>query len=60
MPANLDLSLFPHAVHVCNHEQAQAWCATHVGDVDHEWSYTDSGAILFKDLDQATLFRLSL
>lgn len=60
MPDNLDLSLFPHVVHVNNHEQAQAWCATHVGDVDHAWTYSDSEAILFKDLEHATQFRLSL
>jgi hypothetical protein len=60
IPSDLDLTQFPHVVQVQNHNEALMWCVHHVGPVDHAWSYKDSEAILFKDLDQATQFQLSL
>jgi len=61
IPADLDFAQFPHVVQVeHNHEKSKAWCVAHVGALDHDWTYKDSDAILFKDLDQATKFRLSL
>jgi hypothetical protein len=58
--ADFDWNQFPHVVQVQNHEESLIWCATHIGELDHAWTYKDSDAILFKDRDHATLFSLSL
>lgn len=50
IPAHVDLRLFPHVwirPHHVSWEEAHAWCAQHVGDLDDAWTWTDTSGIWF-------------
>jgi hypothetical protein len=50
IPAHVDLRLFPHVWIIPLHvtwEEAHAWCTQHAGELDHEWTWTDTSGFRF-------------
>lgn len=62
MPKHVKVADFPHKVEVYSSDihALKAWCNTHVGKLDQDWTWLDSSEILFRDLDAATQFSLTL